>query len=175
MAASLQLDPFVSDPRLLQQAEQRRQHQLSMDPDSGPTLRALAEVYRKQGNLEQAAVLYERLVRLDPQDRDAGDLHALLRGRARPSAPDGVSSHSLCLVEGFSATGFPRGPSALRDLSSKSVCLVAGSADTPNTSRTFGKLWSSRVRGSTCSNSSHTWEMLLPEALPAFTSRPLLH
>jgi hypothetical protein len=48
--------------------DQRRRKE--NEPDNRTILRSLAEVHRKLGNLEEAATIYGRLSRLDPQDHE---------------------------------------------------------------------------------------------------------
>ncbi len=85
----------------MQQAELRCKQRLKNDPENRAVLRSLAEVYRKLGNLEEAGATYNRLFHLDPQDREAGYMQAVLGGKEWPIAPTGIRAAPFVLVKGF--------------------------------------------------------------------------
>ena len=99
-------DSVCVDPVLLQQAENVCRLRLQSDPENRNVLRSLAEVYRKLGNLEEAAEVYSRLFRLDPADQDAGYLQAVLSGKEWPEAPPGTRAAPFVLLKGFLAAEF---------------------------------------------------------------------
>jgi hypothetical protein len=101
MATNLKWEPLVGDTRLLQLAEEHCKRQLHTDPENRIMLRSLAEVYRKKGDLEQSANLYGRLVGLDPQDQEAGYLHALLCGTLSPISPTGCRPTPFVWLKNF--------------------------------------------------------------------------
>ena len=57
---------------------------LAKDPNDGTALASLAEICRKQGNLSEAAALYERLSRFKAQDGEAEYMHAILEAPPVP-------------------------------------------------------------------------------------------
>jgi Rps23 Pro-64 3,4-dihydroxylase Tpa1-like proline 4-hydroxylase len=99
-------DPLFVDPALLKQAEQLCKQRLKNDPDNRPVLRSLAEVYRKLGNLGEAAAAYDRLFQLDTQDQEAGYMQAVLGGKEWPLAPTGIRAAPFVLLKDFLAPEF---------------------------------------------------------------------
>jgi hypothetical protein len=99
-------EPLFVDPVLLQQAEQLCQKRLRNDPEDRTVLRSLADVYRKQGNLGEVVVAYERLLRLDPQDREAGYLKAIIAGDEWPISPIGIRAAPFVYLKDFLARDF---------------------------------------------------------------------
>jgi Rps23 Pro-64 3,4-dihydroxylase Tpa1-like proline 4-hydroxylase len=95
---------FVSDS-LLQQAEQLCKLRLAQDPDNGTALASLAQVYRKQGNLSAATTLYKRLSLLNPDDREAEYMHAILAGTEVPSLA-GMRPAPFVLLKDFLPKSF---------------------------------------------------------------------
>jgi SM-20-related protein len=94
-------EPLFVDPALMQQAERVCKLRLAKDPENRAVLRSLAEVYRKQGNLTDAAAAYERLFQLDPGDQEAGYVHAVLAGRDWAAPPKGIRAAPFVLVKNF--------------------------------------------------------------------------
>ncbi|HJT79327.1 MAG TPA: 2OG-Fe(II) oxygenase [Gemmataceae bacterium] len=99
-------DLLFVDSTLLRQAEQRCRERLRDDPDNRAALRSHAEVCRKLGMLEEAAAAYGRLFHLDPQDQEAGYLHAVLGGKHWPLAPKGCRAAPFVLLRNFLAPEF---------------------------------------------------------------------
>src|SRR5262245_41607938 len=99
-------DRLMVDTRLLLQAEQVCKQRLVTDPGNCTVLRSLAEIYRKQGKLDDAAAAYGRLFHLDPQDREAGYMQALMAGREWPTAPTGIHAAPFVLLKDFLPRGF---------------------------------------------------------------------
>jgi pentatricopeptide repeat protein len=65
---------------ILESAERALTARLATDGADVGALNTLAQVYRKQGRLDEARDLYERIVALDPTDWRAAALRAILRG-----------------------------------------------------------------------------------------------
>jgi Rps23 Pro-64 3,4-dihydroxylase Tpa1-like proline 4-hydroxylase len=99
-------DALFIDPALLQQAEQLCKQRLNNDPKNRAVLRSLAEVYRKLGNLTEAAAVYDGLFHLDPQDQEAGYMQAVLGGKEWPHAPKGIRAAPFVLLKDFLAPEF---------------------------------------------------------------------
>src|SRR5579862_9044974 len=99
-------DLLLADLELLRQAEERCRQRLQNEPENRAALRSLAEVYRKLGNLGEAANLYDRLFRLDPADQEAGYLQAVLGGKERPLPPAGTCAAPFALLKDFLAPEF---------------------------------------------------------------------
>jgi Rps23 Pro-64 3,4-dihydroxylase Tpa1-like proline 4-hydroxylase len=99
-------DLLIADLVLLRQAEERCRQRLLSEPDNLAALRSLAEVHRKLGNLGEAADVYDRLLRLDPADREAEYLKALLGGKERPQPPSGTCAAPFALLKDFLAPEF---------------------------------------------------------------------
>jgi hypothetical protein len=95
------LEPLLVDPQLLQQAEQLCQERLKSNPGNRALLCSLAEVYRKQGKLIDAAAVYDRLACLDPNDREAGYMHAVFGGPELPIGPKGIRAAPFVLFKNF--------------------------------------------------------------------------
>jgi hypothetical protein len=91
---------FVSDT-LLEQAEQRGHTRLASDPDNPTVLESLAEVYRKQGKLREAAALYERLAVLKPEDPHLAYTHAVLSGQPWSDRPANIQASAFVLLDNF--------------------------------------------------------------------------
>ena len=94
-------DQLYVDPALLRHAEQACRRRLESDPDNRAAIRSLAEVYRKLGDLGHAAAAYQRLVRLDPQDPEAGYLESVCSGTEWPGAPPGIRAAPFVLLKDF--------------------------------------------------------------------------
>jgi Rps23 Pro-64 3,4-dihydroxylase Tpa1-like proline 4-hydroxylase len=94
-------EPLLIDSALLGQAEQRCRQRLAADPENGAAMRSLAELCRKQGNLEEAAALYGRLYERDPKDEDAAYLHSVLAGTTSPISPTGTRPSPFMLLKNF--------------------------------------------------------------------------
>jgi len=94
-------DPLFVDHLLLQQAQQLCTQRLKNDPENRTVLRSLAEVYRKLGNLPEAAAAYERLFHLDPQDQEAGYMQAVFGGKEWHLAPMGIRAAPFVLLKDF--------------------------------------------------------------------------
>jgi Rps23 Pro-64 3,4-dihydroxylase Tpa1-like proline 4-hydroxylase len=99
-------DPLFMDPVLLQQAEKMCKARLKNDPNNRAVLRSLAEVYRKLGHLEEAGATYARLFELDPEDREAGYLRAVLSGQEWPGMPSGVRPAPFVVLKDFLPADF---------------------------------------------------------------------
>jgi cephalosporin hydroxylase len=100
-------DSLLVDAALLRQAERRCEERLRAEPENREALRSLAEVYRKQGNLpDRAAAAYERLCQLNPEDREAGYLQALMAGKEWAEAPAGIAAAPFVLTRDFLPRGF---------------------------------------------------------------------
>ncbi len=96
-------EPFFVSDALLQQAERLCQQQLAGDPRNLAALTSLAQIFRKQGNLSEAAVIYEQLKELNPGDRDAEYTHAILAGTA---VPPRVRAAPFVLIRNFLPSAF---------------------------------------------------------------------
>jgi Rps23 Pro-64 3,4-dihydroxylase Tpa1-like proline 4-hydroxylase len=94
-------EPLLVSSALLEQAEQMCRRRLASDPDNRPMLRSLAQTFRKQGKLAEALPLYERLRRLDPDDREADYLHAILSAGDVPVLPAGLRPAPFVLLKDF--------------------------------------------------------------------------
>jgi SM-20-related protein len=94
-------DPVFFNTALLGQAEQVCKQRLQRSPENRAVLRSLAEVCRKLGQLDEAATIYERLFQLDPQDQEAGYMHAVLAGKAWQTAPKGIRAAPFVLLKNF--------------------------------------------------------------------------
>lgn len=73
----LNFEQIVANPKLLKLAEMQLVRSLEDKPEDTDLLWQLAETYRKQGSLEKAASLYQRL---SGQNLLAKDLYALMNG-----------------------------------------------------------------------------------------------
>ena len=69
---------------LLGQAEMVLQRKLAEQPEDAKTRELLGEIYRKQGDLDAAAALYQQLHDCDPTHPTAAYLHAVLTGNPLP-------------------------------------------------------------------------------------------
>jgi len=78
-------EPLYVHPELLDNAERMFTKRLTSDPDNTGLLRGLAQVLRKQGKLDQAVAILERLARLDPADEESRYTHAILSGAEIPA------------------------------------------------------------------------------------------
>lgn len=88
----LNFEQIVANPQLLKLAEKQLLKSLEEHPEDTETLWQLAETYRKQGQLDKAAVLYQRLSGLlipsgqsglsgtSEQNQLAKDLYAIMNG-----------------------------------------------------------------------------------------------
>src|SRR5262245_4567840 len=94
-------EPIFVDDALLCQAEQLCKVQLAKNPDNRAMLASLGKTYRKQGRLADARPLYERLTQLDPDDREAAYMHAILEGTDVPPAPPGIQPARFVLAKNF--------------------------------------------------------------------------
>jgi SM-20-related protein len=99
-------EPLLVDANLLRQAEQLCERQLAKNPENRPVLASLAKIYRKQGKLVEATGLYERLSRLDPDDREVAYMHAILAGTDVPPAPAGIHPAPFVLIKDFLPSSF---------------------------------------------------------------------
>jgi Rps23 Pro-64 3,4-dihydroxylase Tpa1-like proline 4-hydroxylase len=70
---------------ILGQAAAVLQRRLAADSDNVDVLAKLGEIYRKQGELEKAAEVFDRLCQLTPEDARARHLRALLHGTVPPA------------------------------------------------------------------------------------------
>src|SRR5579872_1426052 len=77
---------------LLDRAEDVCQRRLMRDRDNPSAHCAMAEIYRKQGRLIDAAAAYRRAALLSPASSDASRMAALLAGLPAPAAAGGVRS-----------------------------------------------------------------------------------
>lgn len=73
----LNFEQIVANPQILKLAEKQLLKSLEARPDDSETLWQLAETYRKQGLLDKAALLYQRLSEQNPL---AKDLYAIMNG-----------------------------------------------------------------------------------------------
>ncbi|HEC73685.1 MAG TPA: 2OG-Fe(II) oxygenase [Methylophaga aminisulfidivorans] len=73
----LNFEQIVANPQILKLAEKRLLKSLEERPDETEYLWQLAETYRKQGRLDKAAALYQRLSK---QNLLANDLYAIMSG-----------------------------------------------------------------------------------------------
>jgi Rps23 Pro-64 3,4-dihydroxylase Tpa1-like proline 4-hydroxylase len=94
-------EPIFVDDALLRQAEQLCKLRLTNDPDNRSLLSSLGKVYRKQGKLDDARAIYERLTRLDPEDRESAYMHAVLAGIDVPAPPPGIHPAPFVLLKNF--------------------------------------------------------------------------
>src|SRR5947209_4592708 len=94
-------EPLLVSDTLLEQAEQACQRRLAKDPDNRTALASLGKTYRKQGRLDDARNVYERLSRIDPDDRETAYLHAALAGVRPPRWPEGVRPAPFVLFKNF--------------------------------------------------------------------------
>ncbi len=119
MAVANNEEPLFVHPVLLRRAEELRKQRLQSDPDDCGVLRSLADVYRKQGKLSEAAVVLNRLCQLDPRDQEAGYLEAILGGKNLPAPPLGIRPAPFVMLPGFLPQTFHDGLipllSSLRD------------------------------------------------------------
>lgn len=82
----LNFEQVVANPQLLKLAEKQLLRSLEEHPEDTEALWQLAETYRKQGQLDKAAVLYQRLSGLSGQsgaavqNQLAKDLYAIMNG-----------------------------------------------------------------------------------------------
>src|SRR5438270_12337165 len=95
------LEPLLASNALLQQAEQKCRRRLANDPDNQTVLASLGQVYRKQGNLTEAATIYRRLTLLNPEDQEAAYMHAILSGTAVPDMPPGIHPAPFVFLRDF--------------------------------------------------------------------------
>jgi Rps23 Pro-64 3,4-dihydroxylase Tpa1-like proline 4-hydroxylase len=89
------------DPVLLQHAEQVCKRRLESDPNDCKAMRSLADVYRKQGRLQESLAVYERLCVLVPQDQKATYERAVIIGKELPEAPSGFRAAPFVLFRDF--------------------------------------------------------------------------
>src|SRR5262245_36518354 len=94
-------EPLFVANDLLQQAERACRQRLATDPESRSVLASLAQIVRKQGNLAEAATLYERLNALYPDDGESAYMRAVLAGNEIPAMPPGFRPAPFVLVSGF--------------------------------------------------------------------------
>ncbi len=102
-------DPIWIDPLLLEQAEHLCKKRLENDSENRALLRSLAAIYRKLGNLREAAAVYERLFQLDPQDQEAGYLQAVFGGKDWLLEPKGIRAAPFALLNDFLSPEFHAG------------------------------------------------------------------
>ena len=72
---------------ILSQAAAVLQRRLTEDDANVDALHKLGEIYRKQGELEQAARIYARLAQVAPDDPRARHMHAVFSGQVPPAWP----------------------------------------------------------------------------------------
>ncbi|MCY7296705.1 2OG-Fe(II) oxygenase [Alteromonas sp. a30] len=80
----LNFEQIVANPQILQLAEMQLLKSLEARPKAPEILWQLAETYRKQGRLDKAAVLYQRLsglLDIGEQRQLAQDLYAIMSGK----------------------------------------------------------------------------------------------
>jgi Rps23 Pro-64 3,4-dihydroxylase Tpa1-like proline 4-hydroxylase len=94
-------DPVIIDSHLLVQAERHCRQKLDRDPGNRALLASLGDVYRKMGKLDEAALVFEQLVRLDPEDAEARYLHAVFAGNGAPPARSGSRAAPFVLIRDF--------------------------------------------------------------------------
>src|SRR5262245_26354246 len=92
-------DALLVSDALLEQAEQRGRARLASDPDNPAFLESLAEVYRKQGRLREAAALYERLTVLNSDDPHVRYTHAVLSGKPWANRPADIQPSPFVLLD----------------------------------------------------------------------------
>jgi Rps23 Pro-64 3,4-dihydroxylase Tpa1-like proline 4-hydroxylase len=101
-------ESLLASPELLQQAETRGRARLSADPGNPTLLESLADLYRKQGRLRDAAALYERLIAIRPEDPRLRYAHAVMSRAVWSERPTGIQPSPFVLLDNFL-------PSALHD------------------------------------------------------------
>jgi Rps23 Pro-64 3,4-dihydroxylase Tpa1-like proline 4-hydroxylase len=98
-------EPLFVSSRLLQLAEQMCKLRLTKDPDNPTAIASMAQVYRKKGNLGEALTLYKRLTLLNPEDREAAYMHAILAGTDVPVLA-GVRPAPFVILKDFLPSSF---------------------------------------------------------------------
>ncbi len=128
-------EPLLVSDALLQQAEQVCKRRLANDPDSRTLLASLAEIHRKQGKLREAATVYKRLTHVNPEDREAEYMHAILNGTEAPTLPPGIRPSPFVLIKDFLPPAFHETlfPFALSVQEKLVPALVAGELYKPET------------------------------------------
>ena len=86
---------------LLDRAEHACQRRLMRDRDNPAVHCALAQIYRKQGRLIDAAAAYTRAKRLAPWDREACYMSAVLAGTPAQVPPAGVRPVPFVMLRDF--------------------------------------------------------------------------
>jgi hypothetical protein len=99
-------EPLLVTDDLLAKAEQVCRRRLANDPDNRTVLASLAQTCRKQGKLSEATTLYQRLSHLDPEDRVAAYMHAVLAGGDVPEMPAGLRPAPFVLLKDFLPRSF---------------------------------------------------------------------
>jgi hypothetical protein len=86
---------------LLNRAERVCQQRLMRDRDNPAAHCALAQIYRKQGRLLDAAATYQRASRLNPSYSEADYMTAVLTGGPTPPINSGLQAVPFMVVEDF--------------------------------------------------------------------------
>jgi Rps23 Pro-64 3,4-dihydroxylase Tpa1-like proline 4-hydroxylase len=94
-------DALFVDDALLRQGEQFCRQRVDREPGNCAARRSLAEIYRKEGKLAQAAAAYEEVLRVEPDDAEAGYLHAVLSGGESARPPRGMCAAPFVLLRNF--------------------------------------------------------------------------
>jgi hypothetical protein len=94
-------DALYVNPALLQTAAAVCAKRLERDPHDHATLRSLADSYRKLGRLSEAAAAYGQLAALNPNERDAGYLRAILSGAVWPGTVTGTRPAPFVWLRNF--------------------------------------------------------------------------
>jgi predicted 2-oxoglutarate/Fe(II)-dependent dioxygenase YbiX len=94
-------EPLLVEAELLDQAERVWQRRLMRDGADATTHTALAQVYRKQGKLEDATTLYRHAMRLDPTNGETAYMLSVLSGAEVPDPPSGFRPAPFVLLKNF--------------------------------------------------------------------------
>ena len=93
---------------ILDDAVSRLEPRAAANPNDVRTLNTLGQIYRKQGRLAEAAVVYARLAALTPDDARVRALAAILRGDAPPEWPanEPLQPAPFALIRDFAPPAF---------------------------------------------------------------------